>query len=117
MTINVSPAVHARLVEYAALINSGLRPVVVRDKMGLTKGEAAHAMRQAKALNMVENIDHAWLRKLNAKSAATVRDEIAEEVSQGYSLAEAAERLGLSFRIAQRHWTRIRMDLGWQAIC
>jgi len=114
MTI-LSPAVKARIAQFADLINAGIRSADAREQLGITKGQAAHTMRQAKALGLVENVDHNWLRKLNARSAALIRDDIAEQVAEGASLSEAAVNLGLTFNAVERHWTLIRAGLGWQA--
>jgi predicted transcriptional regulator len=109
--MSLTSEVRQRAKQFAAFINSGLRPMDARDRMGLTKGQAAHTLRQAKSLGLVEDKDHTWLRGETQKSAAMIRDEMDE-----MPLAEIAARLGVAESTVTRHWARIKMDLGWQTV-
>lgn len=105
-----------RTEQFAALINSGLRPLDARTRMGLTKGQTASIMRSAKTRGLVANVDHSWLREVQMKSAALVRDEIADMASDGITLEEIGVTLGMTINMVRKHWLVIRRGLGWQAV-
>jgi molybdenum-dependent DNA-binding transcriptional regulator ModE len=56
-----------------------------------------------------------WFREKTAAEAAARRDELAELVANGSTLAAAAKAMGISFQRAGQLWKRIRDDLGGQA--
>lgn len=43
------------------------------------------------------------------------RSQLAELVSEGVTIKDAASHVGLGERAAQRAWKRIKEELGWQA--
>ncbi len=59
-----------------------------------------------------------WLSPLTARAmaSAAARDDLAEHVSEGGSIAAYARLTGMSTRGVEKMWKRIRDDMGAQAI-
>lgn len=104
-----------RVAALAEHIRHGGTLAEFREKHGLSKGAAAHAMRTAKSLNLIEAGDYHWQRKAAATGAAKTRDQIADMAADGLTLGEIAGHFGLSIQRISFHWQRICRDLGWQA--
>lgn len=60
-------------------------------------------------------IDYRKRHQALRERGATVRAEIAELVSEGWSLSAAARHLGIIQQMASKHWAQIRADMGDQA--